>query len=145
MMPGLLKRLLTVPKGVELTNLGVNDTPAEATRFKYTFFSDDGLSKGEVVLVHETNTYSCLSLTTFGSIPSISPDGVFWQETSGNVLIDFNVNFAEGDKVDSLKGTLTFLDWFSKEDKGRWIASVRSCGREVARTNGTWSRCTIVS
>jgi hypothetical protein len=143
MLPSPLKRLLTVSNGADLATLEVSGTKTKAARFQYTFFGTDGLPKGEVVLVHQTNTYSDFSLTTFGSIPATSPDGVFWQEAFGTVLIDFNVNFAEGTKVDSLKGTLTLLDWFSTENQGRWIACVSSFGREVAITDGTWSRCQL--
>ena len=145
MLPALLKRLLVPTEQAELTPLGVGETPAKAAHFQYTFFGEDSQTKGEVVLAHQTNTYSNFSLTTFGSVPATSPEGVFWQEPSGEVLIDFHVNFVEGEEVDSLKGTLTLLDWLSKEDQGRWRASVCSLGREVAMAQGTWSRCKIYS
>jgi len=143
MLPALLKRLLVPTEQAELTPLGVGETPAKAAYFQYTFFGEDSLTKGEVVLAHQTNTYSNFSLTAFGSVPATSPEGVFWQERSGELLIDFHVNFVEGEEVDSLKGTLTLLDWLSNEDQGRWTASVRSLGREVAMAQGTWSRCKI--
>jgi hypothetical protein len=143
MLPSPLKRLLTLSNGADFTSLEVSETLAKAARFQYKFFGNDSLPKGEVVLVHQTNTYSGFLLTAFGSLPATSPDGVFWQEAWGTALIDFKVNFAEGTKVDSLKGTLTLLDWFSTDDRGRWIACVSSFGREVAITDGTWSRCQL--
>lgn len=143
MLPALLKRLLIPTEQAELTPLGVGETPAKAAYFQYIFFGEDSQTKGEAVLAHQTNTHSNFYLTTFGSVPATSPDGVFWQEPSGEILIDFQVNFVEGEEVDSLKGKLTLLDWLSKENQGRWIASVRSSGREVAMAQGTWSRCKI--
>ena len=140
MLPALLKRLLPVSNGVELTYSGVGATPAETAQFEYTFFGEDGLSKGGIILAHETHTYSNFCLRTFGSVPATSPEGVFWQEISGEVLIDFNVDFTEGEEVYSLKGTLTLLDWLLNEEKRRWIACVRSSGREVVRVQGTWLR-----
>jgi hypothetical protein len=140
MLPPLLKRLLTASNGAELTTPEVDKTPAKAACFQYTFLGDDGRITGEIVLDHKTNTYSNFSLTTFGLGPTISPEGIFWQEAPGKVLIDFKVSFAEGDEVDSLKGKLTVLDSELKKNQGRWRASVRSSEREVAMVKGTWSR-----
>jgi hypothetical protein len=143
MLPALLKRLLIASNGAELTTQEVDPPPAKAVRFQYTFLGEDGLLKGGVVLAHQTNTYSSFSLSGFGLVPVTSPESVLWQDPSGEVLIDFKVSFAEGDEVDSLKGTLTLLDCLLKKQQGRWIACVRSSGLEVARVRGTWLRCKV--
>jgi hypothetical protein len=140
MLPALLKRLLIATDAVKLATLGVGEASAKAACFKYEFFGEDCLIKGEVVLIHDANIYSSFSLSAFGLEPVTSPEGVFWQDDAGDLLIDFKVNFAEGEEVDSLKGTLTLLDWLSTEEQGRWIACVRSLGCEVARVKGNWSR-----
>ena len=140
MLPALLKKLLTVSDGAEFSTPEVGKTPAKVGCFQYTFLGNDGRVKGVVVLDHNTNTYSNFSLTTFGLVPATSPAGVFWEEALGKVLLEFKVNFAEGEEVDSLKGTLTVLDWELRNNQGQWTASVRSSNREVALVKGTWSR-----
>lgn len=140
MLPALLKRLLAVSDESDLVSPKVDKASAAVPSFQYTFLGDDGAIKGAVVLVHQTNTYSNFSLTTFGFTSATSPEGVFFQKAPGKVLIDFKINFAEGDEMDSLKGTLTILDWDLKKNQGRWKANVRSAEREVALVKGTWSR-----
>jgi hypothetical protein len=140
MLPALFKKLLITSTEADLTLLRVGKASDRAAHCKYTFLGEDSLIKGEVVLAQQTNTYTNFSLTTFGSIPATSAEGVFWHEDSGEILIDFNVTFAEGEEVDSLKGTLALLDWWLKEDRGRWVACVSSSGHEVARVKGTWLR-----
>lgn len=139
-MPPLLKKLLTASNGGELNPLRLGENSAKATRFEYAFFGEDCLVKGGVVLSYTTKTYSNFSLTTFGLVPATSPEGVFGQEASGEIVIQFKVNFAEGEAVDSLQGTLTLLNGRSQKARGQWIASVRSEDCEVARAKGTWSR-----
>jgi hypothetical protein len=140
MLPTMLKKLLTTSSKAELTSLGVDKNSARAGRFKYTFLGEDSLVKGEVVLDRRTNTYSNFFLTTFGCVPAASTGGFLKQEASREILINFNVSFAEGEEVDSLKGTLTLLDWWLKEEQGKWVACVMSSGHEVARVKGTWRR-----
>jgi hypothetical protein len=140
MLPALLKKLLIVSDEGDLATPKFDKASSAVACFQYTFLGNDGAIKGEVVLAHKTNTYSNFSLTTFGLAPTTSPEGVFSQKAPGKVLIDFKVNFAEGDEMDSLKGTLTILDWELKKNQGRWKASVRSAEREVAMVKGTWSR-----
>lgn len=140
MLSVLFKRLLIASDGAELITLAFHKTPARVARFDYTFFGEDRLLKGGVILAKEINTYSNFSLTTFGLVPATSPEGVFWQEASGEVVINFKVSFAEGEEVDSLKGTLTLLDGLFNKEQGKWIACVRSSGHEVAKAKGTWSR-----
>lgn len=143
MLPALLKKLRIASNEDEGTTPRSLKTLERSSCFKYTFLGQDGRIKGEVILEHTTNTYSNFSLRTFGLVPVTSPQGVFWQEAFGKVLIDFKVNFVEGDEVDSLKGTLTVLDWESKKSQGEWIARVRSADREVAMVKGTWSRSQV--
>lgn len=143
MLPALLKKLRIASNEDEGTTSRSLKTPERTSCFKYTFLGKDGRTKGEVILEHTTNTYSDFSLKTFGLVPATSPQGVFWQEAFGKVLIDFKVNFVEGDEVDSLKGTLTLFDWESKKNQGDWIASVRSADREVAMAKGIWCRAQV--
>ena len=91
-----------------------------------------------MVLNYATKTYSSFSLKIFGLGSATSQSGVFWWDDAGEVVIEFNLKYAEGQKSESLQGTLKLLDRTMKEEKGRWIASVRSSGQEVARAEGTW-------
>ncbi|HBB34561.1 MAG TPA: hypothetical protein DDZ80_21610 [Cyanobacteria bacterium UBA8803] len=140
MMPALLKRLLITSNAPELTGLEGDKTPEQTGCFKYVFFGEDDLIKGEVVLAFQAKTYSSFSFQAFGLVPTNLTEGVFLQNASGNVAINFQVTFAEGEAVDSLQGKLTLLAALSEVDRGRWSAGVYSSGAEVAMVQGTWSR-----
>lgn len=140
MLSTLLKKLRIATDGAELKSWKIDEKLNLETCFNYTFFGEDSSMQGSVVLLHESNIYSNLSLTAFGLAPATSPEGVFWQEVSGEILIHFNVNFAEGEAVESLKGTLTLFDWLLPENQGSWEASVCSPDCEVAKVKGAWLR-----
>jgi hypothetical protein len=140
MLPTLLKRLLAASDETELRTLRVGKVSAQPVCFRYTFVGDDGLIKGEVVLNHQTHTYTDFSFKTFGLVPATSPQGVFLQESFGDILLDFKINFSEGDESDTLTGRLTLLNWGCKKHQGQWRASVCSSDREVAVVKGTWLR-----
>ncbi len=140
MLSTLLKKLRIATDGAELKSWKIDETLNLEMCFDYTFFGEDGLMQGSVLLLHESNIYSNFSLTAFGLAPATSSEGVFWQEASEEILIHFNVNFAEGEAVESLKGTLTLLDWLLPENQGSWEASVSSPDCEVAKVKGTWLR-----
>ena len=140
MLSTLLKKLRIATDGAELKSWKIDEKLNLETCFNYTFFGEDSLMQGSVVLLSESNIYSNLSLTAFGLASATSPEGVFWQEASGEILIHFNVNFAEGEAVESLKGTLTLFDWLLPENQGSWEASVRSPDCEVAKVKGAWLR-----
>lgn len=116
----------------------VGKTLVQAKHIKYTLCDRERLIKGGVVLNYATKTYSSFSLKIFGLGSATSQSGVFWWDDAGEVVIEFNLKYAEGQKSESLQGTLKLLDRTMKEEKGRWIASVRSSGQEVARAEGTW-------
>lgn len=143
MLSTLFRKLLIPPNQPLVPLLGEDKNSIHPACAKYSFVGNDGLIKGGVTLEYETHTYANFSLTTFGLAPVTSSEGEFWQEALGKIRIDFKVNFTEGDEVDSLKGRLTLLDWESKKNQGRWMASVRSSEREVAIVKGTWSRCPV--
>ncbi|MGQ4647700.1 hypothetical protein [Lyngbya aestuarii] len=139
MLPDLLKKVFTTRDLSNLSPLG-GKTNTDVVPFRYTFFGEGGLVKGGVTLMHQTNIYNDFSLRAFSLAPVISPDGVFWWNLSGELLIDFTLNFVEGEQLDSLQGTLTLLDALSPGEHGKWLAGVRSCGCQVSQAKGTWSR-----
>lgn len=140
MLSVLFKKLLIASNAAESAALAVGETPITVTHFDYTFLGEDCLIKGGVVLAQETNTYSNFSLLSFGLVPASSPEGVFWQEAAGEVVINFNINFTEGEQVDSLKGTFTLSDGLLSKNQGKWVACVQNLGYEVAQAKGTWLR-----
>lgn len=140
LLPSLLKKLGIASDRAELVSLNGKHSVAQVVHFKYTFFGVDCRTKGEVILTQHTYTYSDFSLIAFGSVPATSSEGVFWQQPLGEVLLSFHVDFAEGEAVDSLQGTLTLFDWLSKDEQGKWLACVYSSDCEVARVKGIWSR-----
>jgi len=112
-------------------------TLGDAKNIKYILCDQKRLIKGRVVLNHATKTYSSFSLKIFGFGSATSQSGIFWWGDAGEIVIEFNLKYAEGNNSESLQGTLKFLD-ITLKDKGRWIACVRSLGQEVARAEGTW-------
>jgi len=139
MLPDLLKKIFSVRDLAHLSPLD-GKTTTEVARFQYAFFGEDGLVKGGVILTHQTNVYTDFSLRAFSLAPVISPEGVFWWNSSEQLLIDFTLSFVEGEQLDSLQGTLTLLDGLSPAEHGKWIAGVRSSGCEVSQAKGSWSR-----
>jgi hypothetical protein len=143
MLSTLLNKLRIATDEAELKSWKIGEDLNLETCFNYTLFGEDGLMQGSVFLLHESNIYSNLSLTVFSLAPATSSEGVFWQEASKEILIHFHVNFAEGEAVDSLKGTLTLLDCLLPENQGSWEASVRALDCEVAKVKGTWLRSNL--
>ncbi|NEP11991.1 MAG: response regulator transcription factor [Symploca sp. SIO2C1] len=122
----------------KLNTEGGGKTVVHAKQIKYTLCDKERLIKGGVILNYPTKTYSNFSLKIFGLDSVTSQSGVFWWGDTREIVIEFNLKYAEGKKSESLQGTLKLLDKTWKEEKGRWIASVRSSGQEVARAQGIW-------
>ncbi|NEP59129.1 MAG: response regulator transcription factor [Symploca sp. SIO2G7] len=116
----------------------VGKTLVDAKDIKYTLCDQKRLIKGRVVLNYGTKTYSSFSLKIFGFGSATLQSGVFWWGDAGEIVIEFNLKYAEGNNSESLQGTLKLLDRTLKEEKGRWIACVRSLNQEVARAEGIW-------
>ncbi len=137
----LPEKLPKVPEKKDRAKLkteGGGKTLVHAKQIKYTLCDKERLIKGGVILNYPTKTYSNFSLKIFGLDSVTSQSGVFWWGDAGEIVIEFNLKYAEGKKSESLQGTLKLLDKTWKEEKGRWIASVRSSGQEVARAEGIW-------
>ncbi|NET58426.1 MAG: response regulator transcription factor [Symploca sp. SIO2E6] len=117
---------------------GVGKTLVNAKHLKYTLCDNKRLIKGGVVLNDASKTYSSFSLKIFGLGSATSQSGTFWWGDDEEIIIEFNLKYAEGKNSESLQGTLKLLDITFKEEQGRWIASVRSLGQEVAKAEGTW-------
>jgi|GEM_PF-1977810 len=133
-----LPRVQEKQDGAKWKAEGAGNTLIHTKHIKYTLCDKKRLIKGGVVLNYATKTYSSFSLNIFGLGSATSQSGVFWWGDAGEIMIEFNLKYAEGKKSESLQGTLMLLDRTLKEEKGRWIACVRSLGQEVARAEGTW-------